>query len=68
MHLVVAVMSSSLATLGTTYIPPMKRSSTTSLLAGRGSSLADNVSQDKQDKIAQELQSRLLKTSWVFHT
>ena len=60
--------AASLATLATTYIPPMKRSSTTSLLAGRGTSLADNVGQDKQEEIARELQSRLLKTRWVFPT
>lgn len=56
----------SLASLATTYIPPMKRSSTTSLLAGRGTALADHVGKDKQEEIARELQSRLLKTRWMF--
>jgi hypothetical protein len=56
----------SLATLGTTQIPPTRRSSAASLHAGRGDGLAENMSYEKQRNIANELEKRLLKTQWIF--
>lgn len=58
--------TTSLASLGVTHIPPIKRSSSSSLSAGRGPGLAENMSHEKQRMIANELQQRLLKTEWIF--